>query len=75
MGLCMQQAWEHKDLHLDMKQRMVLPSFLLDPRISDQIFSSSTLLSLDSCPAFPGCDKLGSPLKALINSVVGISPV
>lgn len=63
MGPHMRQAWELEDLHLDMEQCKVLPSFLLDPRISDQIFSSSTLPSLDSCLPFPGYDKLGSALK------------
>lgn len=75
MGLHMEQAWEHEDLHLDVEQRTVLPSFLLDPRISDQIFFSSPLLSLDSCPASPGYDKLGSLLKMLTNSMVGASPM
>lgn len=71
----MEQAWELEDLHLNMEPWMVLPSFLLDLRISDQIFSSSTLLSLDSCLAFPGYDKLGSALKAVTNSMAGASPM
>lgn len=74
-GLRTEQAWEHEDLHLDVEQRTVLPSFLLDLRISDQIFSSLTLLSVDSCPASPGYDKLGSLLKTLTNSMVGASPM
>lgn len=75
MGRRMEQAWEHEDLHLDLGQWMVLSSFLPDPRISDQIFSSSTLLSRDSCLAFPGYDELGSALKEVTNSRVGASPM
>lgn len=58
MELRLEQAWEHEDLHLDMEHWMVPPSFLLDPRISDQIFSSSTLLRQDCCSASPGYDTL-----------------
>lgn len=75
MGLRLEQAWEHEDLHLDMEHWMVPPSFLLDPRISDQIFSSSTLLRQDSCSASPGYDTLGFVLKARTSSMVGASPM
>lgn len=54
---------------------MVLPSFLLDPRVSDQIFSSSTLLSQDSCSASPGYDTLGFVLKAPTILMVDASPM
>lgn len=57
MGLPMEQAWEYEDPPLDTQQWMARTSFLVDPSISDQIFSSSTLLSLDTCPTFPGPKK------------------
>lgn len=46
----MEQAWEHEALHVDKQQWTALPSFLLEPVVSDQTFSSPTLRGLDIFP-------------------------
>lgn len=71
MGLPMEQAWEYEDPPLDTEQWMARMSFLLDPSISDQIFSSSTLLSLDTCLTFPGPKILALLSKVQTNPMLG----